>query len=99
MISFACSNCGQKISVSKCCAGRKGKCPSCKKIILVPKPNEAVSADSGHSADSPAAAFLDQALFDIPSKQESSERPAEHAGVHSEAFHEAPKPQTDLETA
>jgi len=36
VIKFHCKNCGQKISVPKIHAGKKGKCPKCKSIIVVP---------------------------------------------------------------
>jgi hypothetical protein len=37
MIKFQCKNCGQKIRVPLTDAGEKGKCPKCKKIVIVPK--------------------------------------------------------------
>jgi hypothetical protein len=36
MIKFCCENCGQKISVPEIHAGKKGKCPKCKSIVVVP---------------------------------------------------------------
>jgi phage FluMu protein Com len=43
MIKFNCKNCGQKVAVHNSSAGKKGKCPKCKTIIIVPKPIEPVS--------------------------------------------------------
>jgi len=37
MIKFHCKNCGQKISVPETHTGKKGKCPKCKSIVVVPK--------------------------------------------------------------
>ncbi|MHC4560102.1 MAG: hypothetical protein ACYS80_22680, partial [Planctomycetota bacterium] len=37
VIKFRCEHCGQKFSVHKNNAGKKGKCPKCKKIIVIPK--------------------------------------------------------------
>ena len=37
MIKFRCKNCGQKISVPETHTGKKGKCPKCKSIVVVPK--------------------------------------------------------------
>jgi hypothetical protein len=37
IIKFRCENCGQKFNVHKNNAGKKGKCPKCKKIITIPK--------------------------------------------------------------
>ncbi|MHC4153493.1 MAG: hypothetical protein ACYST6_00990 [Planctomycetota bacterium] len=102
MIRFACSNCGRRISVSESCAGRKGRCPACKSIVLVPTPYETPPADGSDSADSPAAsgaAFLDQALFDIPTKQEPAERPAGQAAASDKTHQDAGEPQTGPQTA
>lgn len=41
MIKFACKNCGQRFKVSDIDAGRKGKCPKCKNIIVVPETESA----------------------------------------------------------
>jgi len=37
MIKFNCKKCGQKLSVPGARAGKKGKCPRCKNIIVVPE--------------------------------------------------------------
>jgi hypothetical protein len=37
MIRFSCKHCGQKIRVPEAGAGRKGKCPKCENIVLVPR--------------------------------------------------------------
>jgi len=38
MIKFNCKNCGQKISVPEMHAGKKGNCPKCKTMIVIPLP-------------------------------------------------------------
>lgn len=43
MIKFNCKNCGQKISVSEIHTGKKGKCPKCKTIVIVPEINIDIS--------------------------------------------------------
>ena len=43
MIKFYCKDCGQKISAPEKHAGKKGKCPKCKNIIVVPKAEKTVS--------------------------------------------------------
>ncbi len=40
MLKFNCKNCGQKISVPEVHAGKKGKCPKCKAIVVVPEIND-----------------------------------------------------------
>lgn len=37
MISFTCSNCSRVISVDEKYSGRKGRCPKCKGIVVVPE--------------------------------------------------------------
>ena len=37
MIKFNCNKCGQKLSVPETRAGKKGRCPQCKNIIVVPE--------------------------------------------------------------
>jgi hypothetical protein len=43
VIKFHCKNCGQKISVPDVHAGKKGKCPKCKTIVVVPEINNDIS--------------------------------------------------------
>ena len=40
MISFNCEKCGQKVSAPDAHAGKKGKCPRCKSIMLIPEITE-----------------------------------------------------------
>ena len=51
MIRFNCKSCGQKFSVPESRAGKKGKCPKCRNIIVVPEIQAASSlteqSDSG----------------------------------------------------
>ena len=37
MIKFSCNNCGHKIGVKDEMAGKRGRCPACKKILTVPE--------------------------------------------------------------
>ena len=36
MIEFCCPNCNKRFSVPETAAGKKGKCPQCKNIIVIP---------------------------------------------------------------
>ena len=38
MIKFYCKNCNQKIKVPDSHAGKKGKCPKCKSMVIIPNP-------------------------------------------------------------
>ena len=70
VIKFRCENCGQKFSVHKNNAGKKGKCPRCKNIIIIPKiqitdllttQNNSEIADL-LTKDSPDISFLQDAI-------------------------------------
>ena len=37
MIKFSCNNCGRKIGVKDELAGKRGKCPECHKLVVVPE--------------------------------------------------------------
>jgi len=41
MISFKCKKCGRKIKAQDSAAGKKGRCPQCKQIVVVPLPKNA----------------------------------------------------------
>ena len=48
MIKFCCSHCGQEINIPEIHAGKKGRCPKCKNIVVVPKAGP-VGSISGQS--------------------------------------------------
>jgi DNA-directed RNA polymerase subunit RPC12/RpoP len=70
MIQFQCENCGQKFNVPLDSAGKKGRCPNCKNVIVVPKVENATPVANQHAADaseiSTRNSILDSRLFDIP---------------------------------
>ena len=70
MIRLQCKNCGQKIKVSDQKAGKKGRCPSCKNIIVIPTLESKVP--SGSSENFP----YDLTLLDVPEKDKASTQPA-----------------------
>ena len=50
MIKFRCKNCNQKISVPEIHAGKKGRCPKCKSIVVIPQPDKAAAVSDSDSA-------------------------------------------------
>lgn len=50
-IHFYCEYCGRRITVSKKHAGRKGKCPSCKEVVIVAVPDDTGSASPRRSPE------------------------------------------------
>lgn len=79
MIKFCCKNCGQKISVPEVHAGKKGKCPKCKTILLVP-PASKINADiplklqDSHAANSQYIEQLLQSKFQLKTSTPSQKR-------------------------
>jgi phage FluMu protein Com len=77
MIKFNCKKCGQKLSVPETRAGKKGKCPRCKNIIVVPaiqtSDNSTNQMDSGACEDSSKSSSYDSALLDIRKKDKVQE--------------------------
>ncbi len=78
MISFCCKHCGQKIRVPEVGAGRKGKCPRCKNIVLVPKVEDttpvASPAELKTSEIVSGDAILDSSRFEIAQEEKTAKR-------------------------
>jgi phage FluMu protein Com len=77
MIRFSCKHCGQKIRVPEAGAGRKGKCPKCKNIVLVPKVEDTTEvASSVEPIDPkivPQATILNPSVFEDGPKETAAE--------------------------
>ncbi|MBW8038763.1 MAG: hypothetical protein FVQ85_02050 [Planctomycetes bacterium] len=77
MIKFHCKHCGQKIRVPEVGAGRKGKCPKCKNIVLVPKVEDIlpVASQTGpiDSQIIPQATILNPSVFEDGPKETTAE--------------------------
>jgi len=90
MIEFCCKRCNQKISVPKTFAGKKGKCPKCKNIVVVPKAEKvgpvANQNDFSDLKIGSGISDLDPALFDIPQKSETASRLSSQDGVTDRTF-------------
>jgi DNA-directed RNA polymerase subunit RPC12/RpoP len=104
IIKFRCENCGQKFSVHKNNAGKKGRCPKCKNIIVIPEvrtqspltrqgDSEASKINSKYSA-------YDLSLLAMPQKDETQElalSPPENSGSNDE-YNQEPE-EDEEETA
>lgn len=84
MIKFSCSNCGQKFSVPDSKAGKKGKCPKCKNVVIIPElqspspaPKEGGSEEK--DIDSKFSAY-DLTLLEGPISDETQEPPVSETG-------------------
>lgn len=103
MIEFHCKNCGQKFSVPQTNAGKKGRCPKCKNIVVVPKVEDRLSttsqSDSGDVKVGSENSPYDLALLDIPQKGKASAQPSGQYDISDGAFKDVPetekRPATD----
>jgi DNA-directed RNA polymerase subunit RPC12/RpoP len=97
MIRFHCENCGQKLSVPQTKAGKKGRCPKCKNIVVVPKVEDTKSianqTEPGASEISSKGSILDQNLFDIPRESKVEDYLIAQGSVSDKAFEDLQKLQ------
>lgn len=86
MINFHCKNCGQKFNVPEINAGKKGKCPKCKSIVLIPyiEPiaTPAIEENAGNSKVNHKQSPLDPILLDLP--QAKAQSPPTEYDIRSE---------------
>lgn len=106
IIKFSCENCGQKFSVHKNNAGKKGKCPKCKNIIVIPKVQiQSPLTRQGDLEDSKINSkysAYDLSLLAIPQKdktQDLSLSNTETAGSSDEYNHEPEEESAEETTA
>ena len=80
VIRFGCKSCGQKIRVPQSLAGKKGKCPKCKGIIIIPASQDFAQVSNRNNPAnlkiSSNKSGLDPSLFDIPQTDTSNLSPA-----------------------
>ena len=83
IIKFRCESCGQKFSVHKNNAGKKGKCPKCKNIVVVPELESTNStskqSDSEDSEINSKYSAYDLSLLAMPEKDKTQELPISHS--------------------
>jgi hypothetical protein len=93
MIQFHCKNCGQKLSVHQAGAGKKGRCPKCKNIVIAPEADDAnlIKLQADTSEISSKDSILDPNLFDIPQKTKE----ARQSDVPDEALGNLQKLKSD----
>ena len=90
MIEFRCKRCNQKISVPETSAGKKGKCPKCKNIVVVPKAEgaslPASQNDSAKSEISSKYSDFDLTFLDVPQEDKAPIQPTSQDGVTDKTF-------------
>jgi phage FluMu protein Com len=97
IIKFRCENCGQKFSVLKNNAGKKGKCPKCKNIIVVPQIKSTNQTNPEILEVSSKSSAYDSALLATSQKDETQELALSHteAAAGSDEYNE--QPEEDVE--
>ncbi|HNS20333.1 MAG TPA: DUF6263 family protein [Sedimentisphaerales bacterium] len=80
MIKFACGHCGRLISVDDRHAGKKGKCPQCKHVVVVPAVEEEPVEQADLEALSEAASVESDDSLPSEVDEDSDEEPAYAAG-------------------
>lgn len=89
MIKFSCKNCGQKFSVAEVYAGKKGRCPKCKNVVVIPK------RQSPRSTTKPKNSAHDLSLLDVPESIRTQKKPASQTGQHDGASEAGEEPQRE----
>ena len=78
MIEFRCDNCGRKLSIPESNAGKKGRCPKCKRIVFIPGAQKSDSPplqeNSDESKDGPRYSAFDLTLLEVPKIGEAQEK-------------------------
>jgi len=89
IIKFHCKNCGQKIRVPQIHAGKKGKCPKCKNIIVVPKVQTAGTLTEQSNAEEAKTNTKSSpyvlTLLDVPEKDKIQDQPIRLSSVPEKA--------------
>jgi DNA-directed RNA polymerase subunit RPC12/RpoP len=72
VIKFDCKNCGGKFSVPEIHAGKKGKCPKCKNVILIPQIQDTspltTQSKTSNQKSAPKDSPHDLTLLEVPQK-------------------------------
>lgn len=65
MIQFQCENCGHKFNVPQDSAGKKGRCPKCKNVVIIPQPTPSSPSSLPPQEDEPLRLKYD---YDLPAE-------------------------------
>ena len=84
MIRFQCDKCGRKLSVHENHAGKKGRCPKCKNVIIVPQAQKTDSLSEKSESENPQLdskfSAYDLTLLEAPISDEEQEQPVGETG-------------------
>jgi DNA-directed RNA polymerase subunit RPC12/RpoP len=101
IIKFRCENCGQKFSVHKNNAGKKGRCPKCKNIVIIPELESTNSTlrqgDSEESKINSKYSAYDLSLLAIPQKDNTQDLSLNHTETAGSSDEDNQEPVEDAE--
>jgi phage FluMu protein Com len=105
MIKFNCRNCGQRLSVPESRAGKKGKCPKCRNIVVVPEIQASSpvteQSNSGVPDINSKSSVDDSALLVTPQKDKIQDLPlsqpdfSEKTAEYDQELDEEPAEETE----
>ncbi|MHC4104464.1 MAG: TFIIB-type zinc ribbon-containing protein [Planctomycetota bacterium] len=104
VIKFRCENCGQKFSVHKNNAGKKGRCPKCNNIVIVPELESTNSTlrqgDSEDSKINSKYSAYDLSLLAMPQKEIAQDASLGHPDTsgNSDEYNQGPEEESAEET-
>ena len=98
MIKFNCDNCGRKFNVPENQAGKKGRCPNCRHVVVVPGPDDSTSFTDGSGLEANSkVSGIDPSLFDIPQEKETAEESITQKQMPDESFEVLQEPGESTE--
>jgi len=108
MIRFDCKNCGQKIAADETQAGKKGRCPKCKAILVVPadfllefetERTQTSLQDASETEDRLEKPGLNLTFLDAPEKGRAGEIPVVSESIADKRAVDIQSLEERLETA
>ncbi len=99
MIKFKCKKCGQKLSVPDSRANKKGRCPKCKSIIVVPKALTTSSAadqsDSGNIKTSSKSSAYNLTLQEVIQKDQTQDLALSQPDIPEKTAEDGQEPEEE----
>jgi phage FluMu protein Com len=108
MIKFDCKNCGQRIAACEAQAGKKGRCPKCKAILVVPadfklefetERTQTSPQEIAELEDKLEKPGLNLTFLDSPQKDRAGEKPVVSDSITDRRSHELQSLEERLATA
>jgi DNA-directed RNA polymerase subunit RPC12/RpoP len=98
VIKFSCDNCGQKFNVPESQAGKKGRCPKCRQVVIVAGTDDGSSfTDKNGLEANKKVSGIDSSLFYIPQKTETTEKSIAERQMPVESFESFQEPSESMD--